>query len=199
MNIDLIKNVVEAALLVAERPLTIDRLVALFEPNGAEMGARDDVCRALEALQTDYAGRGVELREVASGYRFQARAEFAPWINRLWEERPPRYSRALLETLAIVAYRQPITRGEIEELRGVGVSPGIIKTLMEREWIRITGHREVPGRPAVYVTTAQFLDYFGLRSLTELPVLSEPGDIDTLTPDLFANVETAEPQAVGLS
>lgn len=188
-----IKNIIEAALFVAERPMTLDRLLNLFEPSADDAELRTQVQAALAALHEDYAGRGVELKEVASGFRFQARAEVAPWVNRIWEERPPRYSRALLETLAIIAYRQPITRGEVEELRGVGVSTGIMKTLLEREWVRVAGHREVPGRPAVYVTTPQFLDYFGLRSLAELPALADIGSVDTLTHDMFeALAETAE-------
>jgi segregation and condensation protein B len=188
-----VKNIIEAALFVAERPMTLDRLLNLFEPSEDDAELRGQVQAALAALHEEYAGRGVELKEVASGFRFQARAEVAPWVNRIWEERPPRYSRALLETLAIIAYRQPITRGEVEELRGVGVSTGIMKTLLEREWVRVAGHREVPGRPAVYVTTPQFLDYFGLRSLAELPALADIGSVDTLTHDMFeALTDTAD-------
>jgi segregation and condensation protein B len=173
-----IKNIIEAALMVSERPLTLERLMILFKPLEIDGSLYEQVTQALGELRQEYTGRGIELKEVASGFRFQARAELSPWLNQLWEERSPRYSRALLETLAIIAYRQPITRGEIEALRGVSVSSPIIRTLLEREWIRIAGHREVPGRPAVYVTTPQFLDHFNLKSLAELPLLSEsPGEL----------------------
>lgn len=182
MTLPQIKNIIEAALMVSERPLTLERLMTLFKPLEIDGSLYEQVKQALGELRQEYTGRGIELKEVASGFRFQARAELSPWLNQLWEERSPRYSRALLETLAIIAYRQPITRGEIEALRGVSVSSPIIRTLLEREWIRIVGHREVPGRPAVYVTTPQFLDYFNLKSLAELPLLSEsPGEL--LRPD----------------
>ncbi len=178
MTLTQIKNIIEAALMVSERPLTLERLMTLFKPLEIDGSLYEQVTQALGELRQEYTGRGIELKEVASGFRFQARAELSPWLNQLWEERSPRYSRALLETLAIIAYRQPITRGEIEALRGVSVSSPIIRTLLEREWIRIAGHREVPGRPAVYVTTPQFLDHFNLKSLAELPLLSEsPGEL----------------------
>ncbi len=160
--------------MASDQPLTVERLTALFAPDGPPDSLRDDIERALAALAEDYAGRGIEIIRVARGYRVQTRADLSTWINRLWEERPPRYSRALLETLAIIAYRQPITRGEIEALRGVAVSTGILKTLLERQWVRLAGHRDVPGRPAVYATTPQFLEYFNLRHLSELPLLGEP-------------------------
>jgi segregation and condensation protein B len=182
MTLPQIKNIIEAALMVSERPLTLERLMILFKPLEIDGSLYEQVTQALAELRQEYTGHGIELKEVASGFRFQARAELSPWLNQLWEERSPRYSRALLETLAIIAYRQPITRGEIEALRGVSVSSPIIRTLLEREWIRIAGHREVPGRPAVYVTTPQFLDHFNLKSLAELPLLSEsPGEL--LRPD----------------
>jgi segregation and condensation protein B len=182
MTLPQIKNIIEAALMVSERPLTLERLMTLFKPLEIDGSLYEQITQALAELRQEYTGRGIELKEVASGFRFQARAELSPWLNQLWEERSPRYSRALLETLAIIAYRQPITRGEIEALRGVSVSSPIIRTLLEREWIRIAGHREVPGRPAVYVTTPQFLDHFNLKSLAELPLLSEsPGEL--LRPD----------------
>ncbi len=178
MTLPQIKNIIEAALMVSERPLTLERLMTLFKPLEIDGSLYEQITQALGELRQEYTGRGIELKEVASGFRFQARAELSPWLNQLWEERSPRYSRALLETLAIIAYRQPITRGEIEALRGVSVSSPIIRTLLEREWIRIAGHREVPGRPAVYVTTPQFLDHFNLKSLAELPLLSEsPGEL----------------------
>lgn len=181
-----LKKVLEAALMVADEPLGVDRLLALFGPELGPVPSREEVRAALGELVADYRDRGIELKEVASGFRFQARQECSPWVNRLWEERPARYSRALLETLALIAYRQPITRGEIEEIRGVSVSSNIIKTLQEREWVRVVGHRDVPGRPALFATTRQFLDYFNLKSLSDLPSLKEIRDIDDINPDLFA-------------
>lgn len=177
-----LKNIVEAALLASGDPLTIDRLLGLFEEeNRPEKKA---IAAAIESLQLDCQGRGIELRELASGYRYQAKIEVSLWVSRLWEERAPRYSRALLETLALVAYRQPITRAEIENIRGVAVSSSIVKTLMERNWVRIIGHRDVPGRPALYASTKEFLDYFNLSSLDELPTLNELKDIDKLNAEL---------------
>ncbi|RME34999.1 MAG: SMC-Scp complex subunit ScpB, partial [Gammaproteobacteria bacterium] len=178
-----LKSIVEGALLAAGEPLNVERLLALFRPEDGENPSRAEIRAILDGLAQDYAGRGVELVEVADGFRFQTRACYARWINRLWEERPPRYSRALLETLAIIAYRQPITRGEIEEIRGVSVSSSIIKTLLEREWIRVVSHREVPGRPALYGTTRAFLDYFNLKSLAELPSLAELKEMEGAGPD----------------
>ncbi|CAN5754757.1 SMC-Scp complex subunit ScpB [soil metagenome] len=196
MNATAIKDIVEAALMASDQPLTVERLMALFEPDGPTDSLRDDIERALAALAEDYAGRGIEIVRVARGYRVQTRANLSSWIKRLWEERPPRYSRALLETLAIIAYRQPITRGEIEALRGVAVSTGILKTLLEREWVRMAGHRDVPGRPAVYATTPQFLEYFNLRHLSELPMLGEPTGSEqlqlALTIEAELEPETAE-------
>lgn len=170
-----LEHIVEAALLAAGGPLSLERLAALFAEEAAPP-TRAELLAALRTLEAGYADRGLELVEVAGGWRIQVRASVAPWVARLWEERPPRYSRALLETLALIAYRQPITRGEIEEIRGVAVASTIIKTLTEREWIRVMGHRDVPGRPALYATTRAFLDYFGLRSLDELPPLAELRD-----------------------
>jgi segregation and condensation protein B len=170
-----VKPILEAALMAADRPLTVEQLLALFDPEDGQTPARELLQQALAELRQDYAGHGIELAEVARGYRFQTRPELSRWVNRLWEERPPRYSRALMETLAIIAYRQPVTRAEVEALRGVGISSSILRTLIEREWVRVAGHREVPGRPAVYVTTPNFLDYFNLKSLAELPPLTQPG------------------------
>jgi len=178
-----IKNIVEAALLAAGQNLTIDRLLALFADEPVPPG-REQIREALAQLDQEYSGRGVELRETGSGFRLQVRQEFAPWIGRLWEERPQRYSRALLETLAIIAYRQPITRGEIEDIRGVAVSSNIMKTLQEREWIRVVGHRDVPGKPGLYATTRHFLDHFNLKSLNELPTLAELRDLDEISAEL---------------
>ena len=171
MNESYVKNVIEAALLAAGRPLQIAELSELFgksdRPDTAALRA------VLETLTADYDGRGIEVKETATGFRIQVRRELASEISRLWPERPPRYSRALLETLALIAYRQPITRGEIEAVRGVAVNSEIIKTILERNWIRVVGHRDVPGRPELLGTTKEFLDYFGLRSLDELPPLAE--------------------------
>jgi len=196
MHATAVKDIVEAALMASDQPLTVERLMALFEPDGPPDSLRDDIERALAALAEDYAGRGIEIIQVARGYRIQTRADLSTWINRLWEERPPRYSRALLETLAIIAYRQPITRGEIEALRGVAVGTGILKTMLEREWVRLAGHRDVPGRPAVYATTPQFLEYFNLRHLSELPRLGEPTGSEqlqlALTIEAELEPETAE-------
>jgi segregation and condensation protein B len=181
-DIDQLQRVVEAILLAAGRPLGLDPLLALFGEE--ERPERGELRAALAALADEYAGRGIELAEVGSGYRIQIRREMQPWVSRLWEEKPARYSRALLETLALIAYRQPITRGDIEEVRGVTVSTSIMKTLLEREWIRVVGHREVPGRPAMYGTTKQFLDYFNLKNLGELPTLAELRDLGSFTPEL---------------
>ncbi|WP_343985338.1 SMC-Scp complex subunit ScpB [Kangiella japonica] len=182
MNIDKIKCIIEAALLAAGSSLSKDRIVELFAEE--EKVKTSDVTKALDILQNECEGRGVELVEVATGFRYQARQDYAEWIARLWEERPSRYSRALLETLSLIAYRQPTTRSDIEQVRGVGVSSSIVKTLLEREWIRVVGHRDVPGKPALYATTKQFLDYFGLKSLDELPSLAEIKDLDNLNPEL---------------
>jgi len=193
MTEDKLKNIIEAALMVASRPLSVGKLLALFSPEQGPVPSRDEIHTALQALSANYEQRGVELKQVASGWRFQSRSDYAPWLNRLWDERPPRYSRALLATLAIIAYRQPITRGEIEDIRGVSVSTNIIRTLSEREWIRAAGQRDVPGRPTVYATTREFLDYFNLKSLSELPSLAELRDIDTINPDLFSIQVQQEP------
>ncbi|WP_312154269.1 SMC-Scp complex subunit ScpB [Pseudomonas sp.] len=164
-------SLIEAFLLASGKPQSLERLYELLEE--AERPAPAVFKKALEVLAKSCNGRAFELKEVASGYRLQIRENFAPWVGRLWEERPQRYSRALLETMALIAYRQPITRGEIEDVRGVAVNTNIIKTLMEREWIRIVGYREVPGRPAMFATTKAFLDHFNLHSLDQLPALAE--------------------------
>jgi segregation and condensation protein B len=182
----------EAVLLAAGRPLSLDQLQAMFSEE--ERPGRADMRKALAALEEDFAGRGVELVQVASGYRIQIRQEMQLWVSRLWEERPTRYSRALLETLSLIAYRQPITRGEIEEVRGVTVSSSIMKTLLEREWVRIVGHRDVPGHPAMYGTTRQFLDYFGLKGLDELPSLAELRDLSTIGAELEFDLMDAVPE-----
>jgi segregation and condensation protein B len=171
------KVVIEAALLVAGRPLPFDRIVEIFSRKGVDVD-RGEIRAAIESLAADYASRGIELREVASGFRIQARSSMRDWLDPLFEERAPRYTRALLETLALVAYRQPITRAEIEEVRGVAVSSNIIRTLIERSWVRVVGHRDVPGKPSMLGTTREFLDYFGLRRLEDLPPLSELRDLE---------------------
>lgn len=182
MDFDLLKRIIEAAVLAAPQPLTLAQLTDLF--GEGEAPPADDLRRALHALQEDSAARGVELIEVASGFRYQVRADVYPHIARLWAEKPPRYSRALLETLALIAYRQPITRGEIEAIRGVAVNSQIVRTLEEREWIRVVGHRDVPGKPALFGTTRAFLDYFNLKSLDQLPPLSALQELPDLEPEL---------------
>ena len=167
MNDQYVKNVIEAALLAAGRPLAMDELVSVFDERDGSNA--EEVRSAIAALTADYTTRGVELVEVSSGYRIQIRPGVAQPVSRLWQERPAKYSRALLETLALVAYRQPITRGEIEQIRGVAVNPNIIKTLLERSWIRVVGHRDVPGKPELLGTTREFLDYFSLQKLDDLP------------------------------
>jgi segregation and condensation protein B len=186
---ELIRRIVEAALMAAPTPLTVAQLAALFpEEAPAPTGS---IQKALEALRADCAFRGVELVEVASGYRFQVKADVHAWVARLWTERQTKYTRATLETLALIAYRQPITRGEIEQIRGVAVNANMVKALEEREWIRVVGHRDVPGRPELFGTTKGFLDYFGLKSLDELPPLAELKDIPDLEPQLPFDVDPA--------
>ncbi|MBK1641010.1 SMC-Scp complex subunit ScpB [Chromatium okenii] len=184
-----LKHIIEAALFAAGTPLTLEQLRALFTDDARP--DRAQLVAALHDLAAEYQARGIEIVEVAGGFRVQIRADMAPWISRLWEERAPRYSRAVLETLALIAYRQPITRSEIEEIRGVAVSTNLIQTLTEREWVRVIGHRDTPGHPALYATTRAFLEYFGLRSLNDLPplaLLRDPNlalfpDADALPPD----------------
>lgn len=172
---ELLIQICEAAILVAGRPLTVAHLQKLFEET--DQPEVQDIRTALAAIQEKYHDSGIELREVASGFQFQARTSLSPWLGKLWEERAPRYSRSFLETLALIAYRQPITRAEIEEIRGVSASSHHFKTLLEREWIRVIGHRDVPGKPALYGTTKDFLDHFNLKSLDQLPTLSEIKDL----------------------
>ena len=183
-----LKLIVEAALIAAGEPLSPDQILALFSED--ERPERALIQAAIRELETDYQSRGIEIIEVAGGFRVQVRASVAPWVARLWDEKAPRYSRALLETLALIAYRQPITRGEIEDIRGVAVSTSIIRTLTEREWVRVVGHRDVPGRPALYATTRKFLDYFGLRSLNELPPLAEIRDPEAMLGGVLAVPDT---------
>jgi segregation and condensation protein B len=177
-----LKQIIEAALLASGEPLNHARIAALFEE--AEQPSNAEISKALEELEAECSDRGIELRQVASGYRLQVKQPMQVWVSRLWTERPQRYSRAMLETLALIAYRQPITRGEIESVRGVSLSSNIIRTLQEREWIRVVGHRDVPGKPALFGTTKAFLDHFDLESLDDLPSLSEIRDLDSLEPEL---------------
>lgn len=191
-NLQQFANVLEALLLAVAKPLSIERIAELFDddarPNTRQIKA------GLEQLSLDIQGRSYQLSEVASGFRLQVRTEYSPWVGRLWEERPQRYSRAMLETLALIAYRQPITRGEIEDVRGVAINTQIIKTLLEREWIRVVGYKDVPGKPAMLATTKTFLDYFNLRGLDELPNLSELQDLQPVADELTAPVTVARAQ-----
>lgn len=178
IDTDKIKSIVEASLLAADQPLTSEQIVKLFARGEMPRAdVRELVKAALDELEGDSKGRGVELKRVASGYRMQVKQDLSPWVSRLWDEKPPRYSRALLETLALVAYRQPVTRGDVEQVRGVAVSQNIMRTLTERGWVKVVGQREVPGRPSMYGTTKEFLDYFNLKSLSELPPLAEIRDL----------------------
>ena len=171
-----VRAIIEAALLSADGPVPLDRLVGLFKDGEIASDVKEKrqvIKNALKELNDECENRGVELTNLAGGYRFQSRQELSPWISRLWDEKPPKYTRALLETLAIIAYQQPVSRGDIEQIRGVAVSPNIMRTLMDREWVQSMGHREVPGRPMLYGTTRSFLDYFGVKKLSDLPPLEE--------------------------
>lgn len=191
-----LQRVIEALLLATEQPLNVDRILGLFEED--QRPSKAEVKQAIEALQASLEGRAVELREVGNGWRLQTKQDYAGWVAKLWEEKPPRYSRALLETLALVCYRQPISRAEIEDVRGVSLSQSILKTLLERNWVRIVGYREVPGRPALFGTTKDFLDDFNIRSLEELPTLPEMRDLDALAAalDKLQGVEPTSDAAV---
>ncbi len=190
-----LKQIVEGALLAAHEPVTLDQLVKLFKASEIDKDTiRADLREALKSLEAEAENRGYELARVASGFRYQVRQELSPWVSRLWEEKPPRYTRALLETLALVAYKQPVTRGDIEQVRGVSVSQNIMRTLLERGWIRVVGQREVPGRPAMYGTTKEFLDYFNLKSLDQLPPLAEIRElIEPVIVEEAAAAEEADP------
>lgn len=177
-----LKYIVEAALLAAGGPLSLDALMDLFPEE--ERPDKRTLRTVITELEGDYEGRGIEVMEVGGGFRVNVREAYSPWVSRLWEERPPRYSRALMETLALIAYRQPITRGEIEDIRGVSVSSSIVKTLMEREWVRVVGHRDVPGKPSLFATTREFLNYFGLKGLGDLPTLQEIRDLESINREL---------------
>src|SRR6202012_5450436 len=192
MNPQYLKNVIEASLLAAGRPLTLEELTNVFDERDGTIA--EEVKSAIAALTEEYETRGLEIVEVASGYRIQIRSAVAQPVSRLWQERPTKYSRALLETLALVAYRQPITRGEIEQIRGVAVNPNIIKTLLERSWIRVVGHRDVPGKPELLGTTRDFLDYFSLKKLDDLPTLAQLKELEELRVQL--SLPGADPEAV---
>lgn len=191
MNEEKLKNIVEATLFANGKAMTIEQILAVF-PEDEPIPEKSAIKDAITVLQAEMENRSIELREVGSGYRFQVKQELTPWVSKLWDEKPQKYSRATLETLALIAYRQPLTRGEIEEIRGVSVSSNIVKSLLEREWIRVVGHRDVPGRPSLYATTKQFLDYFSLNSLEQLPPLSEIRDLDVIAKEL----ENSQDEAV---
>jgi len=182
METEQLKRILEALIMASSTPLSLDRILAVFPED--QQPAREQIREALDALVQDFGSTSLELKEVSSGFRFQVRKDYAEWVSKLWEEKPARYSRALLETLALVAYKQPITRGEIEKIRGVSVNTQIMKTLLEREWVTIVGHRDVPGKPAIYATTRTFLDYFNLKSLEDLPPLAEIRDLDQINGEL---------------
>ncbi len=190
MEIDKLKPILEAVFSASDKPLSINQLFELFVGD-IEQPGKDEIRQAIQQLVEKYADSGFELKQVASGFRFQVRVDFETWVVRLWEQKPPRYSRALLETLALIAYRQPITRGEIEDIRGVSVSTNMINTLQERDWVKSLGHKDVPGRPTLYGTTSGFLDYFNLKSLNELPTLAEIRDIDQFNPEFSFDEKNA--------
>ena len=192
-----LQHILEAALMVAGRPLTIADLGKLFDE--ADEVANQDIRSALDAITAQFAEHSIQLCEVASGFHFQAKAEYSQWLSRLWEERAPRYSRAVLETIALIAYRQPITRAEIEEVRGVAVSSHIIKTLQEREWIKVVGHRDLPGKPALFATTKTLLDHLNLKNLSDLPELAEVMDLDSQEEKLHVQLELQPSQSDALS
>lgn len=196
MQVERLKPILEALFAASDRPLSVNQIFELFVGD-VEQPGKDEIRQAIQELTQKYQDSGFELKQVASGFRFQVKTDFETWVARLWEQKPPRYSRALMETLALIAYRQPITRGEIEDIRGVSVSSNIIKTLQEREWVKPLGHKEVPGRPTLYGTTREFLDYFNLKSLNEMPTLSEIRDLDRFNPefafDEAEDAQTAQP------
>ena len=185
-----VKMIIEGLLLAASRPLNLSEIAHVFDED--ERPDKKELKKIIKVIEADCSDRGFELQEVASGYRFQVKQELSSWVGKLWDERPPRYTRALLEILALIAYKQPITRGDIEEIRGVSVSPNIIRTLIDREWVRVVGHRDVPGRPAMFATTKTFLDYFNLKSLQDLPPLSEIKELDNSDSELSLDEELSQ-------
>jgi len=190
MDINKLKPILEALFAAADRPLSVNQIFELFSGDVDQPG-KDDIRKAIEEICEQFQHGGLELKQVASGFRFQVKPAYESWVSRLWDQKPPRYSRALMETLALIAYRQPITRGEIEDIRGVSVSTNMIRTLLEREWVKPLGHKDVLGKPTLYGTTRSFLDYFNIKSLNELPTLAEIRDLDQYTPEL-AFVEKGE-------
>ena len=178
-----LKPILEALFAAADRPLSVNQIFDIFSGDVDQPG-KDDIRKAIEEISEQLREGGLELKQVASGFRFQVKPAYESWVSRLWDQKPPRYSRALMETLALIAYRQPITRGEIEDIRGVSVSTNMIKTLLEREWVKPLGHKDVLGKPTLYGTTRSFLDYFNIKSLNELPTLAEIRDLDQYTPEL---------------
>lgn len=194
MKLEHLKRILEAAIFAVGHPLTLDALLKLFSEH-KEQPTKEEVKKALECIAKDCESRGVALKQLASGYQFQSKQDYAPWMQHLWEEKAPRYSRALLETLALIAYRQPITRGEIEEVRGVAVSTHIIRTLMEREWVKVVGQKEVPGKPALYGSTKKFLDYFNLKTIKELPKLDAIKDLEEIGKQLNLGIEEKRPES----
>jgi len=192
MKITQLKKILEAVLLAADRSLSVIQLDGLFEME-EDRPTRDEIRKALHEMAEDYGDHSYQLKQVASGFRLQVRQEYASWVARLWAEKPARYTRALLETIALIAYRQPITRGEIEQVRGVSVSSTLIKTLLEREWVKVLGHKDIPGKPALYGTTSGFLDYFNLKSLDKLPTLAQIKDLDDIHLELALNEEDSAP------
>ena len=195
MDNEQLKYIVEVALLAAGRPLNLSELQSLFGEDHPP--SKENLRTAIADLQQDYASRGLSVQEVASGFRVQIRSGMSGWLARLWEERTPRYSRALMETLAIIAYRQPVTRGDVEDIRGVGVTTNIMRSLLERNWIRVVGFRDVPGKPAIYGTTLEFLDYFGLKKLDELPPLADLKDLEAFSAQLELADADALPAGAG--
>lgn len=183
MDSERLKPILEALLAASDKPLSINTIFDLFAGD-LEQPGKDDIRQAMHELAEKYNDSGLELKQVASGFRLQVKPAYETWVSRLWEQKPPRYSRALMETLALIAYRQPITRGEIEDIRGVSVSSNMVKTLQEREWVKSLGHKDVPGKPTLYGTTREFLDYFNLKSLNQLPTLAEIRDLDQYHPEL---------------
>ena len=183
MDINKLKPILEALFAAADRPLSVNQIFDIFSGDVDQPG-KEDIRKAIEEIGEQFEEGGLELKQVASGFRFQVKPAYESWVSRLWDQKPPRYSRALMETLALIAYRQPITRGEIEDIRGVSVSTNMIKTLLEREWVKPLGHKDVLGKPTLYGTTRSFLDYFNIKSLNELPTLAEIRDLDQYTPEL---------------
>lgn len=194
MNTEKLKPIIEALIGSTDQPLNVNHLFDLFTGD-LEQPSKDEIRQVLQELVEDYQDKGMQIKQVASGFRLQVNPDYSLWITRLLQQKPPRYSRALLETLALIAYRQPITRGEIEAIRGVSVSSNMIKTLQEREWVKTLGHKDVPGRPGLYGTTSRFLDYFNLKTLNELPTLSELKDLDQYHPELAFSDFIEEPEA----